>query len=264
MSRIGRMAAATRPASRVRSVRPAIARRAAPVRAAVRGESRRRRLTWLAIASLLVLGPLAFNLARQSNFEASMTIFPQAVGPYPPIDDPGYYRSLLADRELREQTKLHAGDAVGDEGDVAFRRGPRPGTVTLTTRAESPDSAKKFLGALGPQIANATNRQLAVVVDRDAQGARERLAGAGLPGDTRRALKRRLRRLEKLGEAPPARVALGDLPTVPPMERWADRLADDLPGDFPARQNPAWAALAGLFVAATLWAIWRVLFPPAA
>jgi hypothetical protein len=57
-------------------------------------------------------------------------------------------------------------------------------------------------------------------------------------------------------------VLLGRPASLPPLDRWADRLVDRLPGDFRGRPNPLWAALAGLFVTLTLWAMCLVLAPP--
>jgi hypothetical protein len=208
-----------------------------------------------------VLGPLGFTFARERAFEASMTIFPREVRPYPAIHDLGYYRALLADPELREQTKLNAGVAVGDD-DITIRRGPKPEALIVTVRADTPEDAQAFTNALGPQIAGATKRELARVTSQDAGRLRERLRRSGLSVDGRRALRARLRRIEELGTPPPPRVLLGGLAAVPKIDRWPDQLANGLPGDFPARPNPARAALAGLFVAATLWAICRLLIPP--
>ena len=257
MSRIARVASAA--ADRAG---PLVTGLAASLRAAVRSESRRRRLRWLAVAGVLVLGPLAFNLARESDYEASVALFPTAVEPYPPIRDPGYYRSLLADPVLREQMRVNLGRPTDYHG-VSIRRGSETAQLILTAAAEVPERAQTIVNALAPQIAGATQRQLARIANRDTERVGERLSSTSLSTEDRRTLQRRLRRLQQFGEFPPPRVLPGVLAPRPPIDGWADELVDGLPGDFSARPNPLWAALAGLLVAVTLWAICLVLVLPA-
>jgi hypothetical protein len=263
MSRIGRPSAvAATKRALVQLVHKVISATPNPLRAAARHETRGRRLGWLAIVALLVFGPLTFNLAREPGFEASMALSPSEVKPYPAIHEPRYYRSLLADPELREQTRLNAGDGVVDYDDVSIGPGPKRAVLTVTVEARTPHSAQRLMNALGPQIAGATKRELRRAAIRDTERLRARLRRSSLTSDRRRALQRRVRHLMELSEAPPPRVVLGPPAELPPIDRRADQLVDDLPGDFPARPNPAWAALAGLFVGGTLWAICLVLLPP--
>jgi hypothetical protein len=226
-----------------------------------RGESRRRRLLWIAIAALLVLAPLAFDLARAPDFKASVELYPTRVAPYPAVLDPSYYRSFMGDSELRRQMQLNVGDRVADYRDVTIDRDPTSGTLTLTAVAATPAKAQRFVNALGPQIAEATRRQLGLQAARDRTKLRQRLR-TRLSRSERLTLRRQLRRLGQFGQFPPGRVLLGRPAPRPRMDRWADRLVADLPGDFPGRPSPAWAALAGLLVAATLWATCLVLLPP--
>jgi hypothetical protein len=237
------------------------ARLAAAVRDFARGESRWRRLLWALVALVLTLGPLALNLARAPQHEASVALFPQRVGPYPAVGDPAAYRALLDDPVLREQMRLNVGVGVARYGDVTLERGPRGEALVLTVAAETPADAQRFVNALAPQIAGATQRQLAGVVSRDAAALRARLRGE-LRRRDRATLRRRLRRLEALDALPPTRVLPGAAAPRPRLERWADRLVDDLPGEFPARPAPAWAALAGLLVALTLWGVALAVAPP--
>jgi hypothetical protein len=209
-----------------------------------------------------VIGPLGFNLARERGFQASVDLFPRAVRPYPPIHDPDYYQALLADPELREQMRLNAGGQRGVRyNNIRVRRGQGKGPLTVTVEADRPERAQVFVNALGPQIAGATQRQLGRVVRRDIERVSTRLAGA-TPGRERRTLRARLRRLESFGAFPPARVLPGAPAPRPPIKRWADRLVNDLPGDFRSRPSPVWAALAGLLVAVTLWLICLAVVPP--
>jgi hypothetical protein len=231
------------------------------LREGARNESRRRRLTWIAVAALLVIGPLAFNLAREPDFEASVQIFPREVSPYPPVYDPDYYEALLADPELREQMRLNVGQGVVKYENVSISRGPGANRLTMTAEADRPEKAQRFINALAPQIAGATQRQLGRAAQRDIERVGARL-GDTPPGSERRTLRGRLRRLNTFGEFPPPRVLPGAAAPLPQLERWTDRLVSDLPGDFRSRPSPVWAALSGLLVAATLWVIGLLLVPP--
>jgi hypothetical protein len=231
------------------------------LRDGARGESRRRRVVWIVVAAVLVLGPLAFNLAREPAFEASVELFPRGVRPYPAVYDLRYYEALLEDPELREQMRINVGQGVASYDDVTFRRTSAT-TIAMSVEAETPRAAQAFVNGLAPQIAGATSRLLGLRAARDLERARERLADAEQPSPERRFLRGRIRRLATFGEFPPARALPGAPAPTPAFERWADRVVDDLPGDFRVRPSPLWAALAGLLVAATLWAICLALFPP--
>jgi hypothetical protein len=233
----------------------------APLAGLARRESRRRRLAWVATGALLVLVPLVINLARAPGFKASVELFPRPVAPYPPIADPGYYRRLLTDPELRRQMALKFAPGVAKYRDVSIDPDPATGTLVVSVTAATAVNAQRFVNALAPQIAVATQRQLGRQASQDATKDRTRLR-TGLPRREQRTLRRRLRRLAQFGEFPPTRVLPGRPASPPRLDRWADRLVDDLPGDFPSRPNPVLAALAGLLVAATLWAICLALMPP--
>ncbi|HMJ95168.1 MAG TPA: hypothetical protein VK486_04910 [Thermoleophilaceae bacterium] len=238
-----------------------IATLAAPQLEGARRESRRRRFVWIAAAALLVIGPLAFNLVRERDFRASVKLFPREVKPYPPVYDPGYYEALLADPVLREQMRLNIGQGVARYENIRIHRGPGKGPLTVEVEANAPVKAQRFVNALAPQIAGATQRQLGRVVRRDIERLSARLDSSA-PGVERRKLRGRLRRLTSFGEFPPPRVLPGSAAPRPRIERWADRLVNDLPGEFRSRPSPVWAALAGLFVAVTLWLIGLAVVPP--
>ena len=232
------------------------------LRDGARRESRRRRIFWGVLAALLVLGPLVFNLARVGDHKASVLLFTREVDPYQPVTDPDYYRAFLGDPVLRQQMRLNV-DAAADEYDgVTIRRASRPLVMEVTVAAGTPRRAQRLVNALAAQLAFADQRRLAGAADRDARRVRERLRSRP-PLEQRSRLRRALRRLDGFGPFPPPRVLPGARAPVPRLERWADRLVDDLPGDYRSRPNPAWAALSGLLVVATLWAIALVLLPPA-
>jgi hypothetical protein len=153
------------------------------------------------------------------------------------------------------------GEKPRGSNDATIRRGPEPGTLTVGVKRRTPETAKTVVDELATQLAAATRRQLALVATQDAQELRVRLA-THPPVATRRELRARLRRVEQLPKLPPARVAVASASSEQSLDRWTDSVADILPGEFPGRPDPWWAGLAGLFVAAALWALGGVLFPP--
>lgn len=233
----------------------------ATLRAGAAAESRRRRIAWAVVGALLVVGPVGFTLARADSFSAEVELFPRRVGPYPPVYDPGYYREFLADRELRLQMQLNAG-ATADEYDHATirPRGTR-GPLVLSVSAPTPRRAQALTNALAPQLSGATRRDLSVLLAGDVAEARRRL-DEERDDDTRGRLRRRMARYDRLRSAPQERAVLGAQAGVPEPTRWADKLVDTLPGAFPGRPSPVWAGLAGLLLAATLWAVALFVVPP--
>jgi hypothetical protein len=264
MSRVGRTAsrAASKPRALGRALRDQAVGLGRLLREGAGGESRRRRMRWIAVAAVLVIGPLAFNLAREPSYDASVLLFTRPVKPYPAVQDLAYYRRLLDDPELRHQMQLHVGQGVTDYDDITFRRLPRPGLIAVTVESGTPRDAQRVVNALAPQLQGADSRHLGRRADRDAERVRERLLGDSLSAKGRHTLQRRLRTLEQFGEFPPPRILPGAAAIRPRIDSWADELVDDLPGDFQPRPSPVWAALAGLLVAVTLWAICLVLVPP--
>jgi hypothetical protein len=247
-----------------RRVRGAAGAGFAWIRERARHESRRRRLAWLAVALLLVAGPVGFDLARQSSFHASIELFPAPLPPYPAVHDPAYYRAFLGDPELRRQIQLNVGDGA-EYRDVRIRPYPPRRTLIVTVTAGTPALARDFVNALGPQLAGASRRQIAVTTVRDAARIRAALQTARArrqPVARRRALARRLRAVERLVATQPARVLLGQAAAAPRLRRWADRVTDALPGSFPPRPGLGWVALAGLIVLAALWGAVLALVPP--
>jgi hypothetical protein len=223
-------------------------------------ESRRRRALWLAVAALLVVGPLAFNLAREPDHEASVLLFARDIGPYRAPTDMRLYRAALRDPILRFEMERNADATDDDYTGVTIARTARLKVLRLTVAADAPARSRRLVNVLAPQIAGFLHRRLIARRPRDIRMVQRRITTAR--GRARRNLRRALRELERIGPVPATPVLPGARAEVPELERWADRLVDDLPGDFQPRPHPAWAALAGLLVAATLWGISLVLVPP--
>jgi hypothetical protein len=232
------------------------------LRDAARTQSRRRKRIWLGVAVLLVVGPLAFNLARAADFKASVRLFPSAVRPYPAPRDPGYYRGLLNDPVLHREMRRNVEFPDTSYDDI--RIASDSGRLTLTVAAKTPAQAARFVNALEVQVVNASQRQLAQMAVGDVRDTQARLE-EGAPRTARRGMRRRLRRLRSLTTVDatlPPRVLPGAKARAPELTRSADRLVDDLPGSFHGRPSPVWAALAGLLVLVVLTALALTFLPP--
>jgi hypothetical protein len=223
-------------------------------------EGRRRRIAWIVVALLMVVVPVAFNLARNS-YSASLELYPRAVSGYPPVNDPAYYRAFLTDNELQTQMRFHAPGGPSAYADAVIRAGRR-GRVVVTVSADAPNDAQRIVNALGPQLANATRRQLAAQAEAEAQRLRALLGSGKLTARQTRRVRRRLARANSVGLVPPERIVLGTRPGPPPLRGFADKVADAMPGPYPTRPSPLWAGFAGLLVAVTLWLIGLALLPP--
>jgi hypothetical protein len=215
------------------------------------------RALWAVVAAILALGPAVFTLLRASHFEASTGMTPVAVGSFPKVPDPAFYRPLLADPMLRFEIRRTTGLELDPE-DITIAPMLRSERLQLTAEGETPREANALANGVAHQLSQSTRRQLAAEVQRDLSTLRP-LASARGSGPLRRRLDRRIERLEALGPLPPARIAPDRPGRAPEPPRWADRVVDALPGEFPGRPSPFWAAVAGLMVAATLWGIVFVL-----
>jgi hypothetical protein len=214
----------------------------------------RHRLAWAVAALLLFAAALVFDLGRASGFSASTTIYPRAVGPYPAELDPAYFRRTLGNSDLQRYMHITAGARSWEYLDARFTPRP-PFAVLVTVRAATPARARAFSQALARQIVQVSERQIASQAALDARQLRAELAGPGLRPRARRARRRRLAAVLRVRAAPYERFVEGRPPPLPRPTRWADRLADALPGDFPPRPSPLWAGLAGILLVALVWAI---------
>lgn len=233
---------------------------AARVRAGAGAEPRQRRRAWLAVLAVLTLGPIVLTVTRAPSFPASVELFPRRVGPYSAMTQPGYYRRLLLDAELRRETVRNAG---AFPREITIASGGR-GSLRVTVRTAVHTRAPLMANALARQIAGATRRDLLAAIARDIATSRRKLRSGLYTPVERRRLSAAIRELQRLLPTPPERVVLGPAPPPPRLTRIGDRLANAMPGAFPHRPDPAAAGLAGLLLAVTLWAIALVLFPPRA
>jgi hypothetical protein len=232
------------------------------LRARAAAEPPGRRVVWLVVLLVLSMVPAAFNAARESSFTASIGIFPRSVEPYPPPSDPEYWRAFLRDPHLQQQMLVNMRVGPSQYQHAGFTRADG-GLVVVSIPQPDAAYALALITKLGPQLAEASSRQLASQAARDAEDMRAQLRFGRLPADERQRVRRKLRAVERIARQSSHRAVLSP-PTPPPRpDSWADRVADALPGEPPQRSSPAAAALAGLFVAVTLWLIGLVFAPPA-
>ena len=221
---------------------------------------RRRQLAWLAAAAVMFAVPFAFNLARSSRFSVTITLYPRAVGPYPPRYDANHYRDLLNDSALRSYMRLTVGARSYVFDGASFRA--QPHGVSMTIEADTPARGSVYAHALGLALADASRVQVAAEAAIDIKRLRASLASAGLPAAERRSRARRLAAARRVADAPFERVLVAPAPPPPRPTRWADRLADFAPGGLRPRPNPLWAGLAGVLLVGLAAAVRCMLRPP--
>jgi hypothetical protein len=231
------------------------------VRTGVAAEGLERRIAWIVVGVVLVLGPALFNLSRSESFTAQIQVIPREVGPFKEIRDPRYYKALTRDFVLRDQMAKRAGATPEEYAGARVVEGPR--SLLLKVDAKSPDRAERLAETLGPLMATTSGRQIeryrtfrladinAVLLERPRPPAAERLR-----------LYRLRRDLRRLQGKPLERVAVAPDAARPDPKTWADRVADALPGSFPGRASPFWSAIAGLLLFGTLWAVAQAVIPP--
>jgi hypothetical protein len=195
-------------------------------------ESRRRRIVWGVIALVLVFGPVLFNLARDSTFRASVEVFPTSLAPYRAALDPGYYRALLADPELRRQMRLNAHADISEYRDATLRLRTRRGPLVLTVASNDPPRARELVNALGPQLVVASRREVTRRATSDGVRLRRQLRHGGMGRSERRLVRRRIAQVERLLPNTPDPAVLGSLAPKQRLPSWADRVAEAMPGEF--------------------------------
>jgi hypothetical protein len=214
---------------------------------------------WLrrSLAVLLVLVaaavPVAFTLARQPDYRASVSVVAVERGPLRPSIDPAYVRDRLAAGSAELATRLErSGIDPGLLRGVAIEPDRRPaGAVAISAAASTPARATQLLELVLLQVDALSAAELERVARRRLRTTELELAAA-LPGSAERAaLVRRRGQLRRYLDEPRARFGALEM-TVERPGRWADRLARDLPGAFPARPSPIWAGVAGALVGAAL------------
>jgi hypothetical protein len=202
------------------------------------------------LAALLVLAvagtAVAFTLARQPDYRATIAVVAVERGPLRPAIGPDYLRGRLAAGRAELETRLERGGIDPRLLDgVAIERAPRPrGAVAISVAAATPARARQLLRLVLLQIDARSGRELGRLARRRLRTADAAVAAtlAGTP--ERLAAERRARGLRRYLAQPRSRFGALAVRVERP-ERWADRLARAAPGPFPARPAPIWAAVAG-------------------
>ena len=218
-----------------------------------------------ALAALLVLAvagtAVAFTLARQPDYRASVDVVAVDRGPLRPSIGPRYLRGRLATGRAELATRLERsgidprlldGVRIGSPGT-----GVR-GAMSISVSAATPARARELLRLVVLQVDALSARELERVARRRLRPTKKVLATVDAGAPRRAAAQRLIRGLRRYLEQPRSR--FGALTThVERPAGWADRLASSAPGAFPARPSPIWAGLAGALAGAALAAALALL-----
>ncbi len=210
-----------------------------------------------AFATLFVLvvaaAAVAFTLARQPDYRAAVTVVAVERGPLRPSIGPAYVRDRFAAGSAELSTRLErSGIDPGLLGGVAIEPAARPaGAVKISAAAATPARATDLLELVLRQADALSAVELERVARRRLRAAKLGLATAPSGSVDRGVLLRDIRQLRRYLDEPRGRFGALAIAVERP-ERWADRVARDMPGAFPARPSPVWAALAGALVGVAL------------
>lgn len=211
----------------------------------------RLRVLWVASAVLLVGVPVALNLGRSSEFEASVEAFPAPRPGFAPIPSAlEYMRGLLRDPITR--TDLVRQSQLGIDADSAFERvrlEQTPRSVLVTARGDSPTHARDLANGAGSALANASGRDIQRQASNRLAAVRERLSAAASAAERSR-LEAEAARLRADISAPPQAIVVGPRATAPEPRRAVDRVLAYFPGPLPPRPDPIWTLAAGLLLTA--------------
>jgi hypothetical protein len=207
-------------------------------------------LLWAVVLVVVAAVPAAVNAARPSEHTASVEAF--LTGPSAarsPAGRTAYLRALLADPRLAQDAKTISGqdvDPASLRDRIDFK--PTSRSVVITVRADTPQHARDLANALAYAFANASGRRLSARAQAQLVRVRAGLQSRPLKRRRRIALRAAERKLESAAANPGASVVFGPRPSTAKPDQRLDRWLDDLPGPYPPRRDPLWAALAGLLV----------------
>jgi len=208
-------------------------------------------------AALLVLAvgavAVAFTLSRQAEYRASVSVVAVERGVLRPAVGPAYLRDRLAAGGAELATRLERdGIDPGLLGGVRIAPVERPaGAIAISVVAATPARARELLRLVVLQIDALSAAELERLARRRLRAVDVELATTAAAPPGRLALRREARGLRRYLEQPRSRFGALQV-TVERPRRWADRVARSLPGAFPARPSPVWAAIAGALVGAAL------------
>jgi hypothetical protein len=209
---------------------------------------------------LLAVGAWAFAAARDPEYRAVVDLTAAPRGVLSPTISPIYLRRLLSRGESDLRIRLErSGMDPGTVDTVVIRGGAFRPFVRVSSAAGTPARAENLL----TQVVRQLDALSAAELTRRARGVlratQATLTDPLLDVTERDRLERRARSVRRYLRAPRGRFGAGPVRVQQPT-RWADRVVDALPGPFPQRPDPLWAALVGLLVggsAVATTALWK-------
>jgi len=210
----------------------------------------------------LTLGPLLLTSLRAESHTASVKAFPVSSLGTPKTRQPQrILRALLAQEEVEKEVASVVGPGHYRIQDVVVRRGKprRPVKFDMQATADTPARARDFANALRVAVFNASNRRserlgttALLMLSRELSRLIDLRRARSPATPTQRRLEREIAELERDIKAPKATFVFGPLAKAPEPRGFVDRVVDVLPGPFPAKPDPMWAAAAGFVLGLSL------------
>gem|GEM_PF-6887060 len=207
---------------------------------------------------ILALGAAgaAFALARDDSFRASVELTPATRGVLRPSIGPAYVRRMLRRGRADLTARLErSGFEPRSLASVRVRGSAFRAPVRVSAAAGTPNRAGRLLTLAVRQIDALSADELADSARGALGSTRRRLADPLLVDPVERVrLVSRVRSIRRYLREPRARFG-ASRQTVEQPARWADRVVAALPGPFPQRPSPLWAALTGMIAGGLLASI---------
>lgn len=222
------------------------------------------RWKWAFAAAILALtlGPLLLTSLRAESHTASVKAFPVSSPGTPKTRQPQrILRALLAQEAVEKEVSSVVGPGHYRIEDVVVRRGKprRPMNFDLRATADTPARARDFANALRVAVFNASNRRserlgaiALMTLSRELSRLIDLRRARSPVTPTQRRLEQEIEELERNIKAPKATFVFGPLAKAPEPRGFVDRVVDVLPGPFPAKPDPMWAAAAGFVLGLSL------------
>jgi hypothetical protein len=210
--------------------------------------------TWGAVFAALVVLPPLLTTTRDSEFTAAVEVFPLAQsGATTPEDRTSYVGRLLDSRVVEEEAVSNAGLAI-DPAQLPGRIDVRPTerSVFLAATANTPERARDLVNAVAAALANASVRDLRARSRTELADIERRLRSLGLSGFERDQLTEERNTLEQAIASDSFGLVIGPRPEPPTPSGLVDRVVAALPGPFPPKRSPFFAAVVGLVLAAAV------------
>lgn len=207
--------------------------------------------TWGAVFAALVVLPPLLTTTRDSEFTAAVEVFPLAQsGATTTADRMSYVSRLLASRVVQEEAVSNTGlpiDAAELPGRIDVR--PTERSVFLSATANTPERARDLVNALAAAVANASIRDLRAQAQTELADVERRLRSPDLSPAERDELTEKRTSLEQAVASNSFGLVVGPRPEPPTPSGLVDRVVAAIPGPFPPKPSPFFAAVVGLVLA---------------